>query len=207
MIASLHLTGAPPFAVHYTVTRLSGPGAPRTMHYTRRVSHSRDEFRFDTAPGDWEYRFTSVTDAFYNKLPLDGGASLVRRQSIPVVGNAKWRDAAHGKTVHSCEGETVQVEIDLEVRRGLNLSSSTQPADDLREQGVAPWEVEYAVVGQPSKKISGITRSPYAFDIDIPTAIAKQGGQFALSLGERAGLRRPQEGKLTPQIRRERERW
>lgn len=116
MIASLHLTGAPPFAVHYTVTRLSGPGAPRTMHHTHRVSHSRDEIRFQPGPGEWEYRFNSVDDAFYRNLPLeDNAAALVRRQSVPVVGDAKWRNADQGKTVHSCEGETVQVEVELQV--------------------------------------------------------------------------------------------
>lgn len=163
MIASLHLTGAPPFAVHYTVTRLSGPGSPRTMHHTHRVSHSRDEIRFQPGPGEWEYRFNSVDDAFYRNLPLeDNAAALVRRQSVPVVGDAKWHNADQGKTVHSCEGETVQVEVEL--------------------QGVAPWEIEYSVVGQRTRTISDITKSPYAFDIQIPASIAKHGGQFALSL-------------------------
>lgn len=50
-------------------------------------------------------------------------------------------------------------------------------------QGVAPWEIEYSVVGQRTRTISDITKSPYAFDIQIPASIAKHGGQFALSLG------------------------
>ncbi|GAA5975583.1 hypothetical protein JCM10908_005209 [Rhodotorula pacifica] len=162
MIASLHLTGAPPFAVHYTVTGLSGPGSPRTMHHTHRVSHSRDEIRFEPGPGEWEYQFKSVDDAFYRNLPLEGSAGLVHRQSVPVVGDAKWRNAEQGKTVHSCEGETVQVEVEL--------------------QGVPPWEIEYSVVGQKTRTISGIAKSPHAFDIEIPSSIAKHGGQFALSL-------------------------
>lgn len=124
MVASLHLTGAPPFAVHYTVTRLSGPGAPRTMHHTHRVSHSRDEIRFEPGPGEWEYRFKSVDDAFYRNLQLEQTGSLVHRQSVPIIGDAHWRNAAQGKTVHSCEGETVQVEVELKVRRSATWNQS-----------------------------------------------------------------------------------
>lgn len=79
------------------------------------------------------------------------------------MGDAKWRNAKEGKTVHSCEGETVQVEIDL--------------------QGTAPWDVEYSVIGRPARVIRGIAQSPYLLEVDIPKNIAQQGGQFALSLG------------------------
>lgn len=70
--------------------------------------------------------------------------------------------------------------------RSSPLSRVTCPADlcmDGLGQGVAPWEIEYSVVGQRTRTISDITKSPYAFDIQIPSSIAKHGGQFALSLG------------------------
>ncbi|BGP23493.1 nucleoporin Pom152 [Rhodotorula toruloides] len=174
VLANLHLTGAPPFTVHYTVTRLSGPGSPRSTRHTRRVLHSRDELRLEPGPGEWEYRFVKVDDAFYKDLALPPQASYAKRQKIPVVGDAKWTNVDKGKTVHSCEGETVQVEVEL--------------------VGQAPWDIEYSVVGQPSQAITGITESPHVIDIDIPKGIAQQGGQFALSLEtvrEGNGCRRP----------------
>lgn len=145
------------------MTRLSGPGSPRSTRHTRRVLHSRDELRLEPGPGEWEYRFVKVDDAFYKDLPLPPQASYAKRQKIPVVGDAKWKNADKGKTVHSCEGETVQVEVEL--------------------VGQAPWDIEYSVVGSPSQAITGITESPHVIDIDIPKGIAQQGGQFALSLG------------------------
>ncbi|BGO90320.1 hypothetical protein NBRC10512_005563 [Rhodotorula toruloides] len=174
VLANLHLTGAPPFTVHYTVTRLSGPGSPRSTRHTRRVLHSRDELRLEPGPGEWEYRFVKVDDAFYKDLPLPPQASYAKWQKIPVVGDAKWKNADKGKTVHSCEGETVQVEVEL--------------------VGQAPWDIEYSVVGSPSQAITGITESPHVIDIDIPKGIAQQGGQFALSLEsvrDGNGCRRP----------------
>lgn len=50
-------------------------------------------------------------------------------------------------------------------------------------QGTAPWDLEYAVVGQPKQVITGIKSTPHSIDIDIPSPIAARGGQFFLSLG------------------------
>lgn len=68
-------------------------------------------------------------------------------------------------------------------RRGTNRQGLTERCLVFADKGVAPWEIEYSVVGQRTKTISGITKSPHAFDIEIPSSIAKHGGQFALSLG------------------------
>ncbi|GJN87388.1 hypothetical protein Rhopal_000337-T1 [Rhodotorula paludigena] len=164
VLATLQLTGAPPFVVHYTMTRVGGAGgAGRSQRKRHVVRHSRDELRLEPGPGEWEYRFTHFGDSFYKELDVPPQASFGKRQKIPVVGDARWRNVDKGKTVHSCEGETVQVEVDL--------------------LGTAPWDIEYSVVGQPAQVITGITKSPFAFEVDIPKQIAQQGGQFALSLG------------------------
>ncbi|GAA6019450.1 hypothetical protein JCM10207_001391 [Rhodosporidiobolus poonsookiae] len=163
-LATLHLTGAPPFVVHYTVTRLSSPSSnhPRSKTHSVRVPHARAEVRLEPpGPGEWEYRFTRVADRFYDGVPVQGG-EFARRQKIHERGDARWRDAEKGKTVPSCEGETVQVELEL--------------------SGTAPWDIEYSVVGQPPQTLKGITSSPHVLDIAIPYPIAQHGGQFALSL-------------------------
>ncbi|GAA5899289.1 hypothetical protein JCM8208_001608 [Rhodotorula glutinis] len=191
-VASLHLTGAPPFVVHYAVSQLdaSGSRAVRTSRKQRRVQHSRDEVRLEApGPGRWEYRFTRVDDRFYQgvvDLPEGGSGAHVYRQEVAEVGDAKWRNAKEGKTVHSCEGETVQVEIEL--------------------QGTAPWDIEYSIVGSSAQAIQGITKSPYSLEVDIPSHIAQQGGQFALSLEsvrDAHGCKRPLTGSdLNVEVRR-----
>jgi len=89
------------------------------------VQHSRDEVRLEApGPGRWEYRFTRIDDRFYQgvvDLPEGGASAQVYRHEVAEVGDAKWRNAKEGKTVHSCEGETVQVEIELQVRLSLTL--------------------------------------------------------------------------------------
>ncbi|GAA5892621.1 hypothetical protein JCM5296_006177 [Sporobolomyces johnsonii] len=162
LISTLHLTGTPPFVVHYTLTRLSGPGSPRSSRHTKRVLHSRDELRIEPGPGEWEYRFTRIEDRNYRDVAVPAKGEYARRQKVPEVAVAEWRNAERGKTVHSCEGETVQVEVEL--------------------KGTAPWDLEYSVVGRPAQLIEDITKSPHTIEVDIPKQIAQQGGQFSLSL-------------------------
>ncbi|GAA5923031.1 hypothetical protein JCM1841_000288 [Sporobolomyces salmonicolor] len=162
LISTLHLIGTPPFVVHYTLTRLSGPGSPRASRHTKRVLHSRDELRIEPGPGEWEYRFTRIEDRHYRDVAVPAQGEYARRQKVPEVAVAEWRNAERGKTVHSCEGESVQVEVEL--------------------KGAAPWDLEYSVVGQPAQLLEGITKSPHTIEVDIPKQIAQQGGQFSLSL-------------------------
>ncbi|GAA5884528.1 hypothetical protein JCM6882_005288 [Rhodosporidiobolus microsporus] len=165
LLSTLHLTGAPPFTVHYAITRLASPSSnrPQTKTYTKRITHSREELRLEApGPGEWEYRFQKVSDRYYGEGRLLKGKEFARRQTVFERGDAKWRDVERGRTVHSCEGETVQVEVEL--------------------SGNAPWDVEYSVVGQKPVTLSSISSSPHSFSVTIPPQIAKQGGQFALSI-------------------------
>ncbi|GAA5868680.1 hypothetical protein JCM8547_003780 [Rhodosporidiobolus lusitaniae] len=163
LLSTLHLTGAPPFVVHYSVSRSSSSRASSKKTYSKRISHSRDEIRLEApGPGEWEYRFLRIEDKFYGEGVVLKGEEYVKRQTVHERGDARWRNAEKGKTVHSCEGETVQVELEL--------------------SGTAPWNVDYSVVGQPPQSLTGITSSPYLLEVSIPPQIAKHGGQFALSL-------------------------
>ncbi|GAA6009413.1 hypothetical protein JCM11491_003547 [Sporobolomyces phaffii] len=173
LLTTLHLTGVAPFTVAYSLTRVASPSRPAlTTHHTHRLTHSRDELRLEPGPGEWHVRFTHVEDRYYKKLPLQGDA-YAHRIKVDQVASARWRDAH--KTVHSCEGATVGVELDLE--------------------GSAPWTVEYAVVGQNKPQvIEGIQHSPHHLEVDIPPLVSQQGGQFALSLEsvlDAQGCRRP----------------
>ncbi|GAA5994681.1 hypothetical protein JCM5350_007373, partial [Sporobolomyces pararoseus] len=172
LLTTLHLTGVAPFTVSYTLTRLSG-ARPSSTHHTHRLSHSRDELKLEPGPGEWEVRFTQIEDRYYKKLPLKGlKGEYSTRIKVEEVAEARWREKE--KTVHSCEGGTVGVEVDL--------------------KGSAPWTLEYSVVGQKPRLIEGIQKSPHYVEVDIPNLVSQQGGQFALSLEsvlDSHGCRRP----------------
>lgn len=114
LLTTLHLTGVAPFSVSYTLTRLTG--RPSSTHHTHRLSHSRDELKIEPGPGEWEVRFNQIEDRFYKKLDLRGlKGEFSKRIKVEEVAEAKWRERE--KTVHSCEGGTVGVEVQLKVRR------------------------------------------------------------------------------------------
>ncbi|BGP14548.1 hypothetical protein JCM10213_001897 [Rhodosporidiobolus nylandii] len=164
LLSTLHLTGAPPFTLHYSITRRSAPGSTRpvTKTHSQRITHSREEIRLEPqGPGEYEYRFLRVSDRHYQDVLLKG-KEYARTQTVRERGDARWRNAEKGKTVHSCEGETVQVEVEL--------------------FGNGPWDIDYSVVGSPAQSLKGITSSPHTLEVPIPATIAKHGGQFALSL-------------------------
>ncbi|GAA6037947.1 hypothetical protein JCM8097_009503 [Rhodosporidiobolus ruineniae] len=162
LVSTLHFTGAAPFVVHYTISGRSSSGRPYTKTSSKRVTHARDEIKLEApGPGEYEYRFVKVEDKYYKDIRLDG-AEYATKQTVHERGDARWRNAKEGKTVHSCEGETVQVELEL--------------------SGTAPWDVEYSIVGQRPQLLKGITTSPHALEVSIPPQIAKHGGEFALSL-------------------------
>ncbi|KAM0756071.1 hypothetical protein T439DRAFT_296083 [Meredithblackwellia eburnea MCA 4105] len=163
VISTLHLTGVPPFTVTYLLTQLSPTKSRREVK--KAFAGSRGEIRIEPGPGEWEYRFTKVQDAFYRDIPVTvpaGEEQPVMKQTVQLVGGAQWRNAAQGKTVHSCDGETVTVAVDF--------------------KGSAPWELEYAVIGSPAQTIKDITNPHFSMDVAIPPLIAKRGGKFGLSL-------------------------
>lgn len=158
------------------------------------MSHSRDELKLEPGPGEWEVRFTQIEDRYYKKLPLKGlKGEYSTRIKVEEVAEARWREKE--KTVHSCEGGTVGVEVDLKVS-SLCFSPPSQTVADfiVYVKGSAPWTLEYSVVGQKPRLIEGIQKSPHYVEVDIPNLVSQQGGQFALSLEsvlDSHGCRRP----------------
>lgn len=61
----------------------------------------------------------------------------------------------------------------MSLRQKLTLSN---------QQGTAPWELEYTIVGQKPQVIRNIQQPELSFSVPIPPSIASRGGQFAISL-------------------------
>lgn len=182
LVSTLHLTGTPPFTVNYELADLTNPSR-RPRREQRRISSLREEIRLEPGPGEWEYKFVGIGDKNYPNVVLPvKEAQYARRQKVALVGDAQWRDARHKKIVHACEGDTVTVELELKVSVVV-LASISVEADVDPQQGTAPWEVEYAVLGQPKQTISDIKASPHKIEVAIPKHISLRGGEFRLSLG------------------------
>jgi nucleoporin POM152 len=115
LVSTLHLTGTPPYTVHYELVDLSRPHVrPRTE--IKRIMSSREELRLEPGPGDWEYRFVKIQDKNYDNIVLPSSdPQFKRRQRVQLVGDAQWKNARQKKIVHACEGETVAVELELKV--------------------------------------------------------------------------------------------
>ncbi|GAA5967177.1 hypothetical protein JCM11641_000463 [Rhodosporidiobolus odoratus] len=166
LLSTLHLTGAAPYIVHYSITRLSSPSSRPANHhskpktYSKRIPHSRSEVRLEPpGPGEWEYRFLTIEDRFYKEVKVEGD-KFRRRQVVNERGTARW--SRREKTVHECEGDEVAVDVELE--------------------GTAPWTISYSVVGSAPTTLTGITSSRHTFSIPIPSNLRKNGGHFSLSL-------------------------
>ncbi|KAK4050941.1 hypothetical protein OIO90_004917 [Microbotryomycetes sp. JL221] len=161
-VAALHLTGVPPFVVHYELVQHT-PNGPRRSARRKSISSSRDEIRLEPGPGDWEYRFVSIEDQYYKDVKLpQGDEQFSLRQTVQLVSDAQWRNAKQKRVVHACEGETFTAEVEL--------------------KGAGPWELEYSILGQPKQRVSNIKKSPLAIEINIPKPISERGGLFSLSL-------------------------
>ena len=123
---------------------------------TRYVSPAPSELQLTTPVP----QFISVDDSNYAGIPI--GKSI--DQVVHPLSDVRFTQSGQQQKVWSCEGDQVKVELQL--------------------RGVAPWSVEYKVVGQrQATTIKNIQSSPYAFDVTIPSKIAKNGGAFSLSLG------------------------
>jgi len=126
LLTTLHLTGVAPFTVSYSLTKLTG--RPSSTHHTHRLSHSRDELKIEPGVGEWEVRFTQIEDRFYKKLRLNGAkGEFSKRIKVEEVAEAKWRERE--KTVHSCEGGTVGVEVQLKVSHPFDLCDDSGGTD------------------------------------------------------------------------------
>lgn len=119
-MSTLHFTGVPPFTVHYDLIE-HGRGKPRATRKTKRINSLREEIRIEPGPGEWETRFVQLGDHWYSDIKLPVEAKYARKQKVQTVGDAQWRNARQKRVVHSCEGETISVQVDLKVRSVVSL--------------------------------------------------------------------------------------
>ena len=159
LTASVHLSGLPPYKLHYTLTQTSPHR--RSSSHSRSLSSTREEFTLKPpGPGEWEYAFTKLEDGRYKgrqAVTVDATAPGMKRlQTVQLVAEAEWTE--RHRTVRSCEGDTIEVEVRL--------------------KGKGPFEVNYNVVGQPRQTLSNIIGPLHKFAVDIPPHVS----QFALSL-------------------------
>ncbi|KAH7916469.1 hypothetical protein BJ138DRAFT_475130 [Hygrophoropsis aurantiaca] len=159
--ASLVLHGTPPFQVYYRTQR--DASHPRELAKT--FSSSRGELTLQPEhSGHYIYTFVQISDANYKKVTLDGPTI---EQIVHPLAAADFTNAAGRarKSVSSCEGGTVSVEVDL--------------------RGTPPWNLELQIIGPKSTdtlEVHDITSSPTRIQVPIPSAIDKEGGIFDVDL-------------------------
>ncbi|KAL5535305.1 hypothetical protein ACEPAF_3399 [Sanghuangporus sanghuang] len=158
--AYLVLHGKPPFQVFYQQKR--NDEQPKEM--SRSFQGSRGEIILQPeSSGNYTYTFTSLSDANYQRVKLDGPSITqvvhpLASASFPTVGGGK-------KSINSCSGNSVDVEVDL--------------------RGDGPWNLEVQAVGpRGSETISlkGLKNSREKIQVPIPPDIDAEGGVFQIDL-------------------------
>jgi len=107
--ASLVLHGQAPFRVYYTEQRDDQPPLERSMVF----SHSRGELAMQPdKSGHYIFTFVSISDSNYAKVKLDG--PIIDQVVHPLV-SVEFAGSASKKTISSCAGDTVPVDLELKV--------------------------------------------------------------------------------------------
>lgn len=108
--ASLILYGTPPFQVYYRMQRDNEPPLERSQTF----ANSRGEFTLQPEKsGHYVFTFMSMSDANYRKVELNGPSI---DQVVHPLATADFAESmTKRKTVSSCAGDTVSVDIDLRV--------------------------------------------------------------------------------------------
>jgi len=153
LTAAVHLSGLPPFKLHYIRTQTS-PHRQSSSHSIP-LSSTREEFTLrPPGPGEWEYAFTRLEDGRYKgsqAIALNSTAPGMRRsQTVQLVAEAKWTE--RHRTVRSCEGDSIEVELEL--------------------KGNGPFEVKYNIVGQPTRTLHNILGLRHKVTVDIPPHVS-----------------------------------
>ena len=162
--AKADLVGTPPFVVGYEVRH---NGAVKRRQWV--ADRSRAEFDFPLEKeGTVEYSIVSITDNYYkDPIPLPGPTL---KQTIHPLASAAFA-GSHGRSpsdvlvVRSCSGNSVQAEVDVE--------------------GVAPFELFYETrssSGVQAQSVSGLSSGRHTLDIELPEALAANGGKMLVTL-------------------------
>lgn len=111
--ASLIFHGTPPFQVYYRTQR--DREDPRDLFKT--FTSSRGELTLQPEhSGHYFYTFLHLSDGNYKKMELNGPSidqivhPLAAADFVPTTGNGRSK-----RTVNSCSGNTVDIEVDLRV--------------------------------------------------------------------------------------------
>lgn len=150
----LDLVGTPPFAVRYDVVTDG-----RVRSEVHRVPGLRSQLELipDTA-GRHSYLFTSIDDAIYNNLPLEGKDKYLE-QIVKPAASAVINTAA--RAIGACLDSEVELDVSL--------------------NGDAPFTLEWEIVHdgkRKSERITGIQESTYK----IKTNTLSKGGEYILAL-------------------------
>ncbi|KAF9270637.1 hypothetical protein L218DRAFT_849562 [Marasmius fiardii PR-910] len=163
--ASLVLHGAPPFRVYYQMQKDSEPAVEKAEVF----STSRGEFTVRPEhSGHYTFTFTKMSDANYKKVELDG-PTIDQIVHPPASADFITRGESNGgrqkKSISSCEGDLVDVDVEL--------------------RGSGPWNLEVQAVGPRSSetiRITGIESARKTLQIPIPSPINKEGGNLDIDL-------------------------
>ena len=122
MSASLVLYGTPPFQVYYRVQRDKEP--PRD--FSKTFTSSRGELTLQPErSGQYHFSFLQISDAYYSRVELHGPSI---DQVIHPLASAEFVASSDGsgrrKTISSCEGSVVDVDVDLKVLKCMVLGSA-----------------------------------------------------------------------------------
>jgi nucleoporin POM152 len=108
--ASLILHGTPPFQVHYKMQRDNEPAQERSKIF----SSSRGELTLQPEQsGHYNFAFAAMSDANYRRVELKGPSI---DQIVHPLASADFVESVTGKkSVSSCAGDTVGVDVELRV--------------------------------------------------------------------------------------------
>ncbi len=172
--------GTPPFQVHYRIQRDKLPA----QDISKTFASSRGELTLQPErSGHYVFSFQHISDANYKKVDLHGPSIdqiIHSPASADFVGD---RGAKNKRQLSSCEGASVDVEVELKV--GLCLGC-IQNLTVYNSQGSGPWTLEIQIVGPKSSEtmiVRDIETPRKTIQVPIPHTVDKQGGTFEIDLG------------------------
>ncbi|TIC07017.1 hypothetical protein E3Q14_04371 [Wallemia mellicola] len=165
--ALMTLTGEAPFKLSYMVEF-----GDEQKRVEKKIYSSRDELSLTPErEGKYKYTFLSLTDRNYKDIPMgDKGKGITATQVVHPLAGAQFAEKKNKRTVWSCEGNEVDVDIEF--------------------KGSGPWNLEFQTTGTSASSITkpvtyhenNIRDRQHTIKVPIPDEIDRLGGQFMISL-------------------------
>lgn len=156
------LEGEPPFKLVYEVQR-AGQAAQRHVRVVQAQSRDMLEF-WPSTEGEVTYRFLSLDDANYQRVPLDGPSFTQRVR--PRADAAFVTGASHDAVVSSCGQASAHADVSL--------------------SGPGPYELTYAIRGASGLPIertaTNLSSGRNTLDLALPDDVLQQRGRATVSL-------------------------